>query len=60
VEKYVNFLKDVKAELKKVAWPSKDETIGTTTVVIIFVVLMAIFLGVIDVTLSKIIQFIVG
>lgn len=60
MEKYVNFLKDVKAELKKVAWPSKDETIGTTTVVIIFVVLMAIFLGVIDVTLSKIIQFIVG
>jgi len=60
VEKYVNFIKEVKEELKKIVWPTKDETIGTTTVVVIFVVLMAIFLGVVDVALSKIIQFIVG
>jgi preprotein translocase subunit SecE len=60
VEKYVNFIKEVKEELKKIVWPTKDETIGTTTVVIVFVVLMAIFLGVVDVALSKIIQFIVG
>ncbi len=60
MEKYINFLKEVKEELKKIVWPTKDETIGTTTVVIIFVVLMAIFLGVVDVALSKIIQFIVG
>ncbi|MGC8926254.1 preprotein translocase subunit SecE [Calditerrivibrio sp.] len=60
MEKYVNFIKEVKEELKKIVWPTKDETIGTTTVVIVFVVLMAIFLGVVDVALSKIIQFIVG
>ncbi|ADR19442.1 preprotein translocase subunit SecE [Calditerrivibrio nitroreducens] len=60
MEKYVNFIKEVKEELKKIVWPTKDETIGTTTVVVIFVVLMAIFLGVVDVALSKIIQFIVG
>ncbi|MCX8084908.1 MAG: preprotein translocase subunit SecE [Calditerrivibrio sp.] len=60
MEKYINFIKEVKEELKKVVWPSKNETIGTTTVVIIFVILMALFLGVVDVALSKIIEFIVG
>lgn len=60
MEKYINFFREVKEELKKIVWPSRDETIGTTTVVIIFVLIMAVFLGVVDVALSKIIEFIVG
>ncbi|MCA1927511.1 MAG: preprotein translocase subunit SecE [Calditerrivibrio sp.] len=60
MEKYINFFKEVKEELKKIVWPSRDETVGTTTVVIIFVLVMAVFLGVVDVALSKIIEFIVG
>ncbi|MEF3254980.1 MAG: preprotein translocase subunit SecE [Deferribacterales bacterium] len=60
MEKYINFIKEVKEELKKVVWPSREETVGTTTVVIVFVILMAVFLGVVDVALSKIIEFIVG
>jgi preprotein translocase subunit SecE len=54
------FLKEVKEELKKVNWASKDETIGTTSVVIVLLILLSIFIGVVDVVLSKIIQFIVG
>lgn len=55
-----SFLKEVKEELKKVNWASKEETIGTTTVVIVLLIILSIFIGVVDVVLSKIIQFIVG
>lgn len=42
------FLADVRAELRKVSFPTKEETIGSTTVVIIFCVLMSIYLSVVD------------
>ena len=46
------FLGDVRSELKKVSFPTKAETIGSTTVVIVFCVLMSIYLSVIDSFLS--------
>lgn len=42
------FLSDVKAELKKVSFPSRKETLGSTTVVIIFCVIMSLYLSVVD------------
>jgi len=54
------FLKEVKEELKKVTWASKEETIGTTVVVLVLVILLSAFIGIVDIGLSKIIQFIVG
>ena len=54
------FLGNVKAELKKVTWPSKKDTYGSTTVVIVLVLLCAVFLGVVDVILSRLIRLILG
>lgn len=42
------FLADVRNELKKVSFPTRAETIGSTTVVIVFCVLMSIYLSMID------------
>ena len=42
------FITDVRAELKKVSFPTRGETIGSTTVVIVFCVLMSIYLSVVD------------
>ncbi len=42
------FLTDVRAELKKVSFPTRAETIGSTTVVIVFCVLMSLYLSVVD------------
>ncbi|ULA64600.1 MAG: Preprotein translocase subunit SecE [Nitrospira sp.] len=42
------FLSEVRAELKKVSFPTRAETIGSTTVVIVFCVLMSLYLSVID------------
>lgn len=44
----VEFLSEARAELRKVSFPTKAETIGSTTVVIIFCVLMSIYLSVVD------------
>ena len=46
------FLNDVRTELKKVSFPTRAETIGSTTVVIVFCVLMSVYLSVIDSFLS--------
>jgi preprotein translocase subunit SecE len=42
------FLADVRNELKKVSFPTRAETIGSTTVVIVFCVLMSLYLSVVD------------
>jgi preprotein translocase subunit SecE len=46
--KLIQYLQDSKVELKKVAWPSKKQTINHTWLVIGFSVGMAIFLGILD------------
>jgi preprotein translocase subunit SecE len=50
------FLREVKVELKKVTWPTRKQTTGTTVVVIIFVFIVAVFLGLFDYSLSKLVQ----
>jgi len=50
-----NFLKEVKVELKKVVFPTRDEVIGSTKVVIVTVIIISIFLGVVDLGLSKLV-----
>ena len=58
--KAVQFLREVKVELKKVAWPSRKQTIGSTAVVIALVVLISLFLGVVDMGLSTLIRFVLN
>jgi preprotein translocase subunit SecE len=55
-----NFLKDVKAELKKVTWPSRNEVTSTTIVVIAATVFFGFYLFFMDVIFSWIIGQIKG
>ncbi len=50
-----NFLKEVKIELKKVVFPTREEVIGSTKVVIITVLIISLFLGLVDLGLSKLV-----
>lgn len=52
----IEFLKEVQAELKRTTWPGWKEVRGTTTVVIITVFIFAVFLGVVDLALSNVLQ----
>jgi preprotein translocase subunit SecE len=52
----LQFLREVKIELKKVTWPSRKQTIGSTVVVIILVIIISLFLGVVDIGLSSLVR----
>jgi preprotein translocase subunit SecE len=60
VTKSIQFLREVKVELKKVTWPSRKQTLGSTAVVIILVVVISLFLGVVDIGLSSLIRVVIG
>jgi preprotein translocase subunit SecE len=51
-EKAKQFVADVVVEMRKVSWPSVQELRGSTVVVIVTVILIAIFVGVVDRILS--------
>jgi preprotein translocase subunit SecE len=48
MSRVVQFFRDVKAELLKVVWPTRQETIRYTVTVIIFSVVVALILGAAD------------
>ncbi|MDD9303677.1 MAG: preprotein translocase subunit SecE [Desulfobacter sp.] len=50
------FVREVKIELEKVTWPTRKQTTGTTIVVILFVFVVAAFLGLFDFSLSRLVQ----
>jgi preprotein translocase subunit SecE len=54
--KTIKFLKEVKQELGKVSWSNREELIGSTVVVIVITSFTAVFIGIIDLMLSKILS----
>ena len=55
--KISGFFSDVNAEIRKVVYPGKDELIGSTWVVIITTVIIAVYLGAVDWGLSKFVEY---
>ncbi len=55
IQKIKEFLREVKIEVKKVVFPSKVELVGSTWVVIITVIVISLFLGIVDLGLSKLV-----
>jgi preprotein translocase subunit SecE len=56
LNKVKTFLKEVKIEMKKVIFPNRDEVIGSTKVVIVTVVIISLFLGVVDIGLTRLVS----
>ncbi len=50
------YYSDVKIELKKVSWLSKNEMLGSTSVVWVFAIIVAIFLFVVDFGITQFIS----
>jgi preprotein translocase subunit SecE len=53
------FVVEAIQELKKVTWPNRKETLGTTGVVLVLVILIAIFLGLVDLGLARLVHYVV-
>lgn len=60
IAKAKDFITEVKAELGKVTWPTRKETISTTWVVVAIVVIISLYLGICDVILAKLMRLILG
>lgn len=56
--KLINFLKEVKEELKKVTWPSKRLVQTATVAVIVLTLILSLYLWSLDILFTKIITFI--
>jgi len=54
------FFSQVKSEMSKVAWPSKEELISSTTVVLASVIVVALFIGICDLVLSRVINILIS
>ena len=54
------YLQDVRAELKKVVWPTRKETTSTTIVVFGMVIIISLFLWLVDTILATIVRMVVG
>ncbi|MEW6570850.1 MAG: preprotein translocase subunit SecE [Nitrospirota bacterium] len=55
IKRIKDFFKEVKVEIKKVVFPSREELFGSTWVVIITVIIVSLFLGVVDLGLTKLV-----
>lgn len=53
IEKIAQFFADVKQEMSKVSWPTKDELIGSTWVVVGFSAVLAVVLFFMDQFLTR-------
>jgi preprotein translocase subunit SecE len=56
VDKVKSFLKDVRVEMTKVNWPTRDQLVSSTGVVIVLVFLFTIFIGIVDRVISTVIE----
>jgi len=55
----VQFLREVRVELKKVTWPQRNEIIGSTAVVIVASFVVSFFLGFVDLVIQKLLTFVI-
>jgi len=60
IGKVSEFLSNVKSELNKTTWPTKKDTYGSTVVVIVLVIAVAIFLWLVDSGLSRLIKYLLS
>jgi preprotein translocase subunit SecE len=56
----IDFVRDIRSELRKVAWPSQRETVNLTAVVLAFSIAVGVLLGGIDYVFQALFQFLLG
>ncbi|MCM8781422.1 MAG: preprotein translocase subunit SecE [Candidatus Omnitrophica bacterium] len=55
-KKAIIFLKEVRSELGKVSWSTRQEVLGATFVVIVITSIIALFIFIVDIVLSRILN----
>jgi len=60
IAELTQYLKDSKGEMKKVTWPGRKATVGLTWVVLLTVFVIALYLGIVDLGLAKLMKFVLA
>lgn len=60
IDRAKEFLAESRQELKKVTWPTKQQTTTSTWVVLVVTFVLAIFLGLVDLVFSKLVGLILN
>ena len=53
VERFGTFLREVREELSRVSWPTRDELFGAALIVFVGVMILACYIAIVDFALSK-------
>lgn len=53
LNKIVNYLKEIWGEMRKVAWPSRNELVNSTIVVIVISTIVAVIIFVLDTIFAR-------
>ena len=56
LRKLQEFVREVLAEFRKVTWPSRTDLVNSTMVVIVVTVVLAFFLGGVDIVLARVVE----
>jgi len=59
-EKVINYLKETRQELEKVAWPTRDEVRGSTIVVVVTSLIISAFVFGVDSTLNQLVKWLLS
>lgn len=51
--KPLNFLREVRSEMERVSWPSRDQTVRLSTIVIVLTAGVAVYIGLLDSLFTK-------
>ena len=54
------FVQEALAEFRKVTWPNRQELVNSTVVVIVVTVVLAFFLGAVDIALARVVEWILS
>ena len=55
----VRYFKEVRSEMSKVVWPSREQATNLTMVVLAVMVVMALFLGILDLLFGEMVQLLI-
>lgn len=58
--KVLDFLSEVKVELSKVVWPTPEQTLRLTIIVVLVTVIVGFFVGGVDFLLTKLLTVVLG
>jgi len=56
----LGYLKNSRTEVRKMVWPTRQEALQTTLIVVVLVMLIAVFLWLIDMFLGWAVKFVIG